>query len=442
MRPVLLLVSVVLAGCVAPGAPVGTSDLLDDVLAKVGDVVAVDGERWSGEPSILALADGTLLITGAGGMTRYAENPLDAPGNAGQSYIWRSEDAGATWQFVALDLPEPIRQVLPYRNAILGVEGDLAEDESGRAYFVDLTMLATNGLAVSEDSGKTWTASQNPLIGVPLADRPWLAAFGDGQVYVKYLHLQLGQRVARSEDAGRTFVEDVGIPCGSAGPLVADVASRTVLTACADTEELVVFRTGEGAMSWERLVVAPLGGESGAAADFPVVAVARPGQYVAAWREASAKYANGTTIRLSATHDSGKSWSAPLDASPLAHTRVFPWVDADAAGRIAVVWYGTETLGDPNEVDAAWHPMLATYSIAEASNALSRTSVVRLVQGSVHDGSICTAGLACVVEGRAEDRRLLDFFEVDIDANGRAHVTWTNTTTEVPTVWYAGAAVR
>lgn len=429
--------ALVLAGCVTPLTETNSGPL-DDILATVERVVPVDEGRWSGEPSILAMADGTLLITGAGGMTRFVENPLDAPGNFGQSYIWRSTDGGATWEFVDLGLPEPANSLLPYRNAIFGVEGDLAEDEKGRAYFVDLTMLVTNGLAVSTDSGATWTSTQNPLVGLPLADRPWLAAFGDGQVYMKYLHLTLGQRVARSADAGRTFVEDVALPCGSAGPLVADVPSKSILTACVDNDEVAVYRTDEGAMKWERLSVAKLGGEAGAAADFPVVAVAAPGQYVVAWREASEGFKNGTTIRLASTVDAGKSWVGPVDASPLSHTRVFPWVDANAAGDVAVVWYGMEALGDPNQEQGEWHPMVATYLLG-VDGALTRTSLLPLVDGYVHKGSICTDGLACVLEGRAEDRRLLDFFEVDVDASGRAHVTWTNTTTDVPTIWYGSA---
>lgn len=434
--PLLLAAAAVAAGCVSPLGTTPAGGVLDGLpgLPDVEGIVQVDAERWSGEPSILALADGTLLITGVGGMTRYAENPADIPGRFGQSYIWRSTDNGATWAFVDLGLPEPAGTLLPYRNAILGVEGDLAADETGRAYFVDLTMLAINGLATSTDSGATWTETQNPAVGLPAADRPWLAAFGDGVVYVKYLHLTTGQRVARSTDGGRTFAEDVAIPCPSNGPIAADAARRELVVACVEGTDAFVVRTGEGAMKWERLDVAKLDGGTGAAADFPVVAVAGPGEYVMAWREASQEYANGTTIRLAATLDAGATWTEPVDASPLSHTRVFPWVDATPDGKVAVVWYGTDELGNPDELDAQWHPMVAFYELG--SRGLARTAIVRLVDGFVHEGTICTAGLACVLEGRAEDRRLLDFFEVDLDAKGAAHITWTDTTGDVPTVWY------
>src|SRR5687768_12491691 len=99
-----LVAALLLAGCLAPSAEdlALQSTLPALPLPEVGAPVQVDATRWSGEPSILAMADGTLLITGAGGMTRYVENPPDAVGNAGQSYIWRSTDAGVTWDFIDL----------------------------------------------------------------------------------------------------------------------------------------------------------------------------------------------------------------------------------------------------------------------------------------------------------------------------------------------------
>ena len=436
-RAALLVLALLAAGCAAPAADLAPqaaapdAPALPDVLPQVVRSVQVDA-RWSGEPSILALADGTLLVTGAGGMTRYVEDPTAIPGQFGQSYLWRSADGGATWDFVDLGLPDPTARHLHYRNAILGVEGDLAQDEAGRAYFVDLAALVADGLSASDDSGRTWTAVQNPLVGQPGVDRPWVAAVGDGEVFVKYLQMGSGHRVARSTDGGLTFLEDVELPpCGQADMTV-DLAARHVLVACAEGDALSFVRTAaEGPMAWEKVDV--LQAEGNASNVFVSMAVAGEGEYVFAWSERTEE---GARLRVSASLDAGKTWSEPRTLS--AGTAVFPWVDANADGVVGVVWYETLAMGAPDEVDGEWYPVHASMRLDEGGLALLSTT--RLSEEPVHEGAICTSGLGCVLDGRSEERRLLDFFEVDVDAAGASHVAWTSTRTPSPTVWYGQVA--
>lgn len=431
-RITLALLSIgLLAGCLSNGGDSGGSGTVADV-PQVLRITQVDPVRWSGEPSILALADGTLLITGAGGFTRYVEDPTDIPGNFGQSYVWRSTDGGANWTFVALDLPEPLGMLLPYRNAIVGVEGDLADDEAGHTYFVDLSLFpGVNGLSRSDDSGATWTAAQTPVVGLPASDRPWVAAYGDGQVFVKYLTQADGHHVSRSTDAGVTFPEDVAIPPCGQGPLASDRSDASILVPCVVGSNVFVLRhTGSGPMVWESIPVATADNSGD---DFPAVAVAGPGQYVMVWRAASEE-GDGTRILVSASLDRGATWSEPLQVSAPDRTSVFPWIDANADGTVAVVWYEADQAGDPNTMDAEWRVHLARLDLG--ATGLSAPAAITVTTDPIHVGSICTAGLNCVIEGRAEDRRLLDFFEVDVDAAGAAHIAWTSTETEVPSVWY------
>lgn len=416
-----------LAGCLTGG-----EDGLDP---RVEKVVHVDPDRWSGEPSILALQDGTLLITGAGGFTRYAEDPTDAPGNAGQSYLWRSTDDGTTWDFVDLDVQPEADPLLPYRNAILGVEGDLAQDQDGRTYFVDLTMLAANGIAASDDSGATWTAAQNPVVGLPGTDRPWVAAYGSGHVYVKYLQTGTGHRVAMSDDGGQTFLEDIAIPSCSQADLTVDLDSQEVLIACTG-DELSILRTGPGPMAWERV---PIHNASGGAVNgssafvFPSLAVAGPGQYVYAWAQPTD---DGAEVRITASTDRGATWSEARTLSTPDRTGVFAWVDANPDGTVGVVWYEADRGGDPDGMDADTEWRVHHASLRLDTDGLSDAETLVVTEDAIHKGAICTAGLGCVLDDRSEDRRLLDFFEVDVDDAGRSHITWTSTRTVVPTIWY------
>ncbi len=393
-------------------------------------------DRWSGEPSILALDDGALLITGAGGFTRYIEDPTDAPGDAGQSYIWRSTDDGAHWQLVDLDLPHPADAFTPYRNAVPGVEGDLSQDEAGRVYFTDLSMLATNGVSASDDGGETWTATQSAA-GLPGTDRPWIQGAGEDEVYVKYLQTTTGFRVARSTDGGQTFLEDVQLPGCSQADMAIDRAAGQILIPCVGGEEgnelsVVVTETGQP-MAWERIDVPDAQGP--ASFVFNSLSVAGQGHYTYAYAER----ANGTvTIKALTTTDAGQSWQGPVTLSTPNSTAVFPWTAANEDGTVAVVWYETPGQGDPDQIEGTWYPMHARFQLSGNGSTAEQVTVTRLTEAPIHEGPICTSGLGCVLDGRSEDRRLLDFFEVDVDADGASHVTWTDTVADPakPTIWY------
>lgn len=431
----LLLVVGALSGCLENDEPQTQDPEAGDETALVPFVsqhTIVDPGRWSGEPSILVLEDGTILITGVAGFTRYAEDPADAPARFGQSYIWRSTDDGDTWKFVDAGLaPGPLDEYLFYRNAIMGVEGDLAADEAGRAYFVDLTMLASNGLSASDDAGATWTATQNPIVGLAGVDRPWVAAHGDGNVYVKYLQTATGHRVARSADAGLTFLEDVEIPSCSQADLTVDFSRGDILVPCSNDKDVSLLRTGPGAMDWQRLAVAS--SEYSITGGFPSAAVAGDGEYGIVYIEQA-----GEVLRVVVqfSFDAGQSWTEPVVVSAGNASAIFPWMDANPDGRVGVVWYQADQPGNPNDIDGKWTVRHATFELDSENSTAAGPVSIQVSEDVIHEGSICSAGLGCVVDGRAEDRRLLDFFEIDVAPDGRSHVTWTSTQTDVPTVWY------
>jgi photosystem II stability/assembly factor-like uncharacterized protein len=139
--------------------------------------------------------------TGRGNGERLAVDPND--GNilylgTRQAGLWRSTDAGATWDRVASfpDLAEPVEPPLAGENpwvaaqrrgaGIIFVIFDPASGTKGQSsstIYVGASLLGRDNLYRSIDAGKTW----RPIAGEPTQYRPHRAALAaDGNLYIAY----------------------------------------------------------------------------------------------------------------------------------------------------------------------------------------------------------------------------------------------------------------
>jgi hypothetical protein len=107
-------------------------------------------------------------------------------------------------------------------------------------------------------------------------------------------------------------------------------------------------------------------------------------------------------------------------------TTLFQWVTAGGApGRVAVVFVGTETDGDPNSGNfkASWDIYVNQSLNALAADATF--SQVKVTTHPFHYDSICINGLGCDLSVPPGDRSLADFISLDTNpADGRIYVTW------------------
>ena len=121
------------------------------------------------------------------------------------------------------------------------------------------------------------------------------------------------------------------------------------------------------------------------------------------------------TIKLAYSRDYGASWSAPITVGGGPSKRVvWPWVAAGDAGRVAVTWYETDRLADPD-----CQPVTLRILSAHIFNATGARSVEQAVasRGPIHvDSTVCQGGTTCVATG--QDRRLGDFFTNALDPRG------------------------
>src|SRR5437763_3251259 len=128
-----------------------------------GSPVVVSGLD-TGEPGIDVASDGTIYVNAPAGLLS------NVPGSP--SFVFRSDDGGATWTLT----PPGARADLPG-----GGDSDVSTDPvTGTLYMTDL-WLGSATVSRSTDRGATWQA--NPLQGVVVQDRQWVASAGGGHTY-------------------------------------------------------------------------------------------------------------------------------------------------------------------------------------------------------------------------------------------------------------------
>jgi hypothetical protein len=191
---------------------------------------------------------------------------------------------------------------------------------------------------------------------------------------------------------------------------------------------------------------------------FPQLTIDTAGNLYYAWAqtqvsEKSPNLGGETDVFYIYSQDGGARWSPPINLTKEpGDTAVFPWMVAGDPGQVDLVFYRSNTGLNPNVafVDANGNPCKDAMDVlspapvcpegqenpnpsvwnvyfSQSQNALNTGPNFKAVQISdhpIHIGQVCTAGLLCTTGG---DRSLLDFFTVDVDHLGAAHVAFTDT---------------
>src|SRR5438445_12199239 len=143
-----------------------------------GSPVVVTGLD-TGEPGIDVAPDGTIYVNAPAGLLS------NRPGSP--RCLFRPDDGRATWT----PTPAGSRANLPG-----GGDSDLSIDPAtGTLYMTDL-WLGSATVSRSTDRGATWLA--NPLQGVVIQDRQWVASAGGGNVYHATHQLPPGRVLSKS----------------------------------------------------------------------------------------------------------------------------------------------------------------------------------------------------------------------------------------------------
>jgi hypothetical protein len=392
--------------------------------------------------------------------------------------FWRSDNGGSSFQYlgqpdgtqnpspvppspegglgggdVDVALGDPFYVVPPVPGVSPGIKS------TGRVYVTSL-WLGSATLSVSTDRGDNWVPF--PFTTAQL-DRQWNVARGEKTLYMslrKLAQAEIGMHdvyVTQSDD-GMTFPKSsfdqdpaTGVPddvggnsiLQSDGTLLGTFVSR-------DRHDLYVWRTPQypahgpanipvGTMdapvfqpnTFDTGLIFHGAGDLTTSNRFPIMAVDQGDNIHIVFSDRHNIYLVSCLAGANPTLASSWTKPVPLNAPRVAgfeftRTCVLPWVRGGAAGKVAVMWYGTDVEGDPDTpvFEDQQVPWKVIY--AQVENALAPQPDVYIDVASkqgggvVHKGQICLRGLGCP----SGTRELAEYSSVTVDPQGFPNIAY------------------
>jgi len=399
----------------------------------------VDAQRTEGEPLNWFDRAGNYWESGPWGTTTQ------------NSFVHRSTDNGLEFH---VDSPVGLRP----DPGPGGGDTDVATDDQGNAYFIDLESLVNLGTSVSNDNGATWRKNPAAVMNTAV-DRQWYAIDNgptatavDNTVFLSFHESAVGTFVYSSP--GSTGPADpvgglvwqnasANAPVALAtdatcGQLRFDSVKRNLYMACNEGDHLRMTignvapgqRTG---IAFRNVALPKSPGGGGPGHLFPAVAIDKAGNVYAAWIDDG-----DSNVYYSYSSDGGRTWStaARVSSAP-ATTNEFLWAQAGQAGTLALAWIGTDTTGQPDSFPSWFNaPTYATAVkwwgyvgvITGAAGKRPTVAQQRFTEKPMHYGQICNQGIGCTASGG--DRTMADYFGFNLDRNGALRIVFDDTTSQ------------
>lgn len=342
--------------------------------APFGPPVKVTPANAGGyEPTVVTDRFGNLYATAhkENAQLALAPDSRSTTQSRSMSWAWLSSDNGKTWQNLP-GLPGNVE------DKQIGVEGDMAVDDAGRTYFIDM-YLGDNSITryTATGRGKVTLDFTKPVLGTGgLDDRPWVVAHGDGKVF--YLGNQ-GNRtyegqagdgdaygpgrytVYPSYDAGQTF-DARGFTLNDSGwcrPAAEHKkGSKRVVVVCGnDAGKLWAYMSNDDAKTFKRYPVGEYDDRDGTQS-YPTVEFAPDGSIYALYvdgDEIKSGMPVTNKLRLLRSTDGAKTWTEQ-NITPKPGRYQHGWLSISPTGRLGIGVYHRPDLKSP------WHVYGATWT--------------------------------------------------------------------------------
>jgi hypothetical protein len=403
----------------------------------------VDRTRAGGEPSVETHPSGTLLYASHAGTTHFFTPMVADPDSGafgqnyrGQVYAWYSDDHGATWHYVDRTLPPDNAPGSGFSDP------DFAIDTAGNTYLSEIN-LANVAVSKSTEAGHHYQL-QN-FFAQTLTDRQWKAAGPPNTVFIVGNASEggtvpeepagnNGHTIYRSTDGGRTFSEGIENE-GGLGDIKFDNGSGTLYEAHYQdgTLQMAAFRNALAediptALTPEKITVAD---GVDLLSHWPAIDVDSAGNVYMVWDEGG-HGSRDAGVWYSYSTDGARTWAAPTRVDPDDHTDIWPWIAVGSPGRVAISWFGNDHRLQDNNAELAgdsdpWNVYVAQTltGLGCSKSAAPGFKTTRATPEPFHVGTVCMGGTVC--QAQAVDRRLGDYFTIDVDTTGALVAAYSDT---------------
>jgi len=327
-----------------------------------------------------------------------------------------------------------VNRAAPTSQAVDSDPIGFTDPQTGRTFAGELTLLSpdTCKTSYSDDDGQTWIPSQgsgiasgvdHETIGGGPFHAPLTRPTGVPGLYPNAVYY-CSQDIAtafcsRSDDGGLTFGASVPLytltECVGIHGHVKVAPDGTVYVPnnnCNSGGAVVVSQ--DNGTTWNVKSVRNSGWITSSGSADPAVAVDASGRVYFAIAN------NDNSIAVGTSDNQGQTWNNIVDVGGsfgLNNIR-FPAAIAGDAGRAAVAFYGSTTVGDANSgsFNGVWH----LYIAHTFDGGLTWTTSDATPNAPMQRGNIWTNGGANI------GRNLLDFFDMTVDKEGRVLVGYVN----------------
>jgi hypothetical protein len=354
----------------------------------------------------------------------------------GQVYAWYSDDHGASWHYVDRTLPPDNAPGSGFSDP------DFAIDTAGNTYLSEIN-LANVAVSKSTDAGHSYKL-QN-FFAETLTDRQWKAAGPPNTVFIVGNASEggtvpeepvgnNGHTIYRSTDGGKTFSEGIANE-GGLGDIKFDNGSGTLYEAHYQdgTLQMAAFRNAldpdvTTALTPEKITIAD---GVDLLSHWPAIDVDSAGNVYVVWDEGG-HGSRDAGVWYSYSTDGGRTWAAATRVDQDDRTEIWPWIAVGSPGRVAISWFGNDHHLPSNDAEQAgpsdpWNVYVAqTLTGLGCSKAPSPGfKVSRATPEPFHVGTVCMGGTIC--QAQLVDRRLGDYFTIDIDTTGSLVAAYSDT---------------